>query len=193
MLLSPNTVQPKNNARARTSFCARKPTSYRILRPPHTSRFFVAELQIFCRARICRDISLPHTSRFFVVTNRVQAWDRVIQIKMAPTRRILKLALFTLAFLRWLKRRRNRGKRNTWVKSWLNRRNEQGVYNNLIQELGNEDPTGFRWYFRLSKENFQEILALLSHDITKANTKMRSSISDGERLSIALRFLATGE
>ena len=32
------------------------------LRPPHTSRFFVGELQIFCRAQICRDISLPHTS-----------------------------------------------------------------------------------------------------------------------------------
>ena len=40
-------------------------------RLPHTSRFFVAELQIFCRAQICRDINLPHTSRFFVVTNRV--------------------------------------------------------------------------------------------------------------------------
>ena len=32
----------------------------------------------------------------------------------------------------------------------------------LIEELGNEDLTGFRWYFRLSKENFQEILAVLS-------------------------------
>ena len=42
---------------------------------PHTSRFFVAELQIFLsglnRVKICRDISLPHTSRFFVATNRV--------------------------------------------------------------------------------------------------------------------------
>ena len=110
---------------------------------------------------------------------------------MAPTRRKFKLALFTLAFLRWVKRRRKRGKRSTWVKSWISRRNEQGVYNNLIQELGNEDPTGFRWYFRLCKENFQEILALLSHDITKANTKMRSSISAGERLPITL-LLYTG-
>ena len=33
---------------------------------PHTSQFFVAELQIFCR-----DISLLHTSRFFAATNRV--------------------------------------------------------------------------------------------------------------------------
>ena len=67
------------------------------------------------------------------------------------------------------------------------------MYNNLIQELGNEDLTGFWWYFRLPKEYFQEILALLSHDMTKANTKMRSSISAGERLSITLCFLATGE
>ena len=36
---------------------------------PHTSRFFVVELPIFCRGQIefktFRDISLPHTSRFF--------------------------------------------------------------------------------------------------------------------------------
>ena len=39
------------------------------------------------RFKICRDISLPHTSRIFVGTYRVQAWGRVIQIKMAPIRR----------------------------------------------------------------------------------------------------------
>ena len=57
-------------------FVSSFPSKYRV-RPPHTSRFFVAELQIFCRAQICRDISLPHISRFFVATNRVLAWGQV--------------------------------------------------------------------------------------------------------------------
>ena len=63
---------------------------------------------------------------------------------MAPTQQKLKLVLFTLAFLRWIKRGRKRSTRTTWVKSWITRRNEQGVYNNLIKELGNKDPTGVR-------------------------------------------------
>ena len=48
--------------------------------------------------------------------------------------------------------------KNNMTQNWITRRNEQGVYNNLIEELGTEDPTGFRWYFRLSKEKFQEYL-----------------------------------
>ena len=46
-----------------------------LLRLPHTSRFFVAELQIFVGVKsgwnLSGHISLPHTSRFFVATNRV--------------------------------------------------------------------------------------------------------------------------
>ena len=46
-----------------------------LYRLPHTSQFFVIELQIFLsgsnRVKIWRDFSLPHASRFFVATNRV--------------------------------------------------------------------------------------------------------------------------
>ena len=48
--------------------------------------FFVVDLQIFCRVKICRAISLPHTSRFLVATKRVKVciWSRVIQNQDAP-------------------------------------------------------------------------------------------------------------
>ena len=84
-----------------------------ILRPPHAYRFFVAELKIFCRGQICRDIRLTafRLSQQDPVDNSILYWrvilvkysiyyyyDRVIQIKMAPIRRKLKLALFTLFF-----------------------------------------------------------------------------------------------
>jgi len=52
------------------------------LRLPHTSRFFAAELEIFCRGQIGVKFvgpSAPHTSRFFVATDRIEAWGRVIQ------------------------------------------------------------------------------------------------------------------
>ena len=120
-----------------------------ILRPPHAYRFFVAELKIFCRGQICRDIRLTafRLSQQDTVDNSILYWrvilvkysiyyyyDRVIQMKMAPIRRKLKLALliYIVFFLRWVKRRRNKGKRSTWVKSWITRRNEQGVY---VQQL----------------------------------------------------------
>ena len=67
-----------------------------------TSRFFVVQLQIFCRGQIGLKFVGPSACRtladFFVATNRVEAWGRVIQIKMAPLQRKLKHALFTRLF-----------------------------------------------------------------------------------------------
>ena len=122
--------------------------------------FFVVELQIFCRGQIglrfvgpsdCRTLANFFLSRLTALRLGAES----SKIKMAPiplTRRKLKLALFTSTFLRKIKRRRKSSTRTTWVKSWIAKRNKQGVYNNLIQELGNEDPIGFRWYFRLAKK-----------------------------------------
>lgn len=70
---------------------------------------------------------------------------------------------------------------------------EQGVYHNLTGKLRDKDPTEFHWYFQLNKAKFQEILSFVSHDITRNDTKRRASISAGERLSITLHFLGSGE
>ena len=128
-----------------------------LLRLPHTSRFFVVELTIFCRDQIGLNFVGPSAcSTPDVFLSRLTALrlgaesSKIKTVRMAPiplTRRKLKLPLFTLTFLRRIKRRRKSSTRTTWVKNWITRRNEQGVYN-LIEELGNEDLTGFRWYFR---------------------------------------------
>ena len=49
----------------------------------------------------------------------------------------LKCAAATLIIGILLKRRKrkNRKQRSAWVKPWLKRRNERGVYNTLLQEL----------------------------------------------------------
>ena len=79
------------------------------LRLPHTSRFFVAELQIFCRARICRDISLPHTSRCFVATNRVEVHCSISALISASISAMLKKTLVHVTLMtipNWLRRAR---------------------------------------------------------------------------------------
>ena len=55
-----------------------------------------------------------------------------------------------------------------------------------------EDPEKFRQFHRLEREHFEEILSHVEPLITKADTDMRLSINPRERLSISLRFLATG-
>ena len=73
------------------------------------------------------------------------------------------------------------------------RRTGQGAYANLLRELNAEDPECFRQFHRLDRESFENILALVGPRIVKQNTNMRESISPGERLSVTLRFLATGK
>ena len=104
---------------------------------------------------------------------------------------IEELVLFIL--LRRRRRRRYKARcRNTWTKRWIIRRTGQGVYANLLREFNAEDPECFRQFHRLDRESFDSVLALVGPYIKK-NTIMRESIPPGERLSITLRFLATGK
>ena len=105
---------------------------------------------------------------------------------------IEELVLFIL--LRRRRRRRYKARcRNTWTKRWITRRTGQGVYANLLREFNAEDPECFRQFHRLDRESFDSVLALVGPYIVKKNTIMRESIPPGERLSITLRFLATGK
>ena len=100
-----------------------------------------------------------------------------------------------LLFLLLLRRRRRRLRavnRHIWTKRWILRREAKGAYANLVRELNVEDPEKFKQYHRLDRNSFQEILAMVSPLITRKDTKLRSSIKPCERLSITLRFLATG-
>jgi hypothetical protein len=100
-----------------------------------------------------------------------------------------------LLFILLLRRRQRRVKalsRNTWTKRWIMRRQIQGAYANLITELNVEDPEKFRQFHRLERQHFEEILTIVSPVISKRDNSMRSAISSSKRLSITLRFLATG-
>ncbi|CAB4013843.1 Hypothetical predicted protein [Paramuricea clavata] len=73
------------------------------------------------------------------------------------------------------------------------RRQGQGAYANLVKELNAEEPEQFRQYHRIDRQSFESILTMVNPLIVKQDTQMRFSISPRERLTVTIRFLATGE
>ena len=91
-----------------------------------------------------------------------------------------------------LRRRLSSKKRSTWAPKWLRRRRQRSIYSNLVQELREEDPDEYLKYLRMTT-TFNILLEKVRPYIEKKNTVMRNSISAAERLTVTLRFLATGE
>lgn len=56
-----------------------------------------------------------------------------------------------------------------------------------------DDMRGFRDLLRMSVEDFNYLLERVSPAIIKKDTHLRKAISPRERLSVTLRFLATGK
>ena len=83
-------------------------------------------------------------------------------------------------------------KRTVWVKPWLQRRHQLGANDALMVELANDDVDGYIAFQRLTPDLFWELLAKVRPLIEKKDTVMRPSISAGARLTITLRYLATG-
>ncbi|KAG0716812.1 hypothetical protein GWK47_008766 [Chionoecetes opilio] len=75
---------------------------------------------------------------------------------------------------------------------WLAKKSKK-VFNNLLKEMFLEDSRGFYEFHRMSKDNFVKLLNLVSPLIRKQDTKLRKAVSPAQRLSVTLRYLATGE
>ncbi|XP_030216454.1 uncharacterized protein LOC115546823 [Gadus morhua] len=88
--------------------------------------------------------------------------------------------------------RRKRKRRRVWVHDILRRRLQLGEFHHLLQELRLDDGR-FQRYFRLSRAQFDDLLARVGARISRQDTNYRRSISTAERLSVCLRFLATGD
>ena len=107
------------------------------------------------------------------------------------SRRKRKLVLAGMLLVRLRSHRRRN--RTMWMRPWVQRRNTQGVFHNLVQELEAEDPEMYRKYFRVSPEDFRIILGKVEPYIVKQDTRMRQAVTPAERLAVTLRFLATGK
>lgn len=81
-------------------------------------------------------------------------------------------------------------KRSRWTKDWLKKR---GIYShiNLLEELRLE-PRDWMNYLRMDATTYEELLNYVGPIIKKEDTVMRAAITQHERLTATLRFLATG-
>ncbi|KAK3743004.1 hypothetical protein QZH41_007222 [Actinostola sp. cb2023] len=85
----------------------------------------------------------------------------------------------------------SRGKTRTWIK----RRNEKGYFNNIVRELRAKDTAAYRDMMRMCYEDFKTILNVIEPFITPRQVTWggHKVIAAAERLTLTIRFMATGE
>lgn len=98
--------------------------------------------------------------------------------------------LFYAAAIEAKKKEKKRSR--LWIKQWRKTRLDSGNIQNMMRELQPE-LDDFKNYIRMDETCFKRILKAIKFDIQKQNTNMREAISPEEKLSVTLRFLATGE
>ena len=90
------------------------------------------------------------------------------------------------------RRRRQRQVRVIWVREWISRRPQLGLYDRLMVELRNEDPSAFKNFMRMPPEMYDELVQRLTPALTKETTNWRPPLDPGLKVAITLRHLASG-
>ena len=75
-----------------------------------------------------------------------------------------------------------------WVKPWLKRREERGIYNTLVRELRTEEELEYKKFLRMDPPTFDELLKLIE---PKQITVMRDAIPASLKLAVTIRYLST--
>lgn len=88
---------------------------------------------------------------------------------------------------------RKRKRRSCSVQPYLQRRPELGQYENLMYHLERENPELYRNFVRLGPGLFHEIVERVRPYLQRQYTNFRRPLTVGHRVSITLRFLATGD
>ena len=83
-------------------------------------------------------------------------------------------------------------KEEVWVRQWIGRRRQFGLYDQLLVELRQEDQKSFKNFMRMPPDMFDELLARVGPRITKQTTRYREPLEPGLKLALTLRHLASG-
>lgn len=113
------------------------------------------------------------------------------------------LLIFSATYL-YLKRKRRAATdrsqrkrvRTVWQREWLQKRETEGAYAKLLQELRMGDVGERKLFYdflRMPNEDFNHLLQLVKPLIEKSDTRFRKAIPAGERLAVTLHYLATGQ
>ena len=100
--------------------------------------------------------------------------------------------LLLLLLLRKRQNRRKMRRKRFWVRKIYRERQTHGTFYTLFQTLLKDKEMFFR-YHRMTPSRFEHLFSLVKDRITKKDTRLRKAIPGRERLSLTLRFLATGE
>ena len=90
------------------------------------------------------------------------------------------------------RRRRRIRRRRFWVRPWIGRRMELGLYHRLMAELRNEDPTAFHNFMRMPVAMYDELVDRLTARLTRETTNYRANLEPGLKVALTLRHLASG-
>lgn len=77
-----------------------------------------------------------------------------------------------------------RRKRRFWLRRHIEFRQLSGEFHTLFRELNDE---AFPDFYRVTREQFQEILSMISDKLTKIDTNYRKAITPPEKLAVCLR------
>lgn len=92
------------------------------------------------------------------------------------------------------RKKKNVRKRRIWVRNWIMRREIEQTVQKLVLDLRNEETDDeFRKFFRMSPQQFDILHEKVAPIITKKDTNFRKAISSEIRLTITLRYLASGD
>ena len=105
-------------------------------------------------------------------------------------RRVAAAAITVLILLDDDDDTKKRGK----TRSWIKRRKQKGAFSNIVQELRMEDTDGFKEMMRMEYDTFLKLLNYVEPFISPQERYHRAAVINAkERLTLTLRFLATGE
>lgn len=95
------------------------------------------------------------------------------------------MTLLALVYLR-AKGKNKKRKNKYWVSPRLEGRNDHGAYKNLVKELELDGISFQKYCFRLTREQFKQVLYHTEEDITKY-CPSRETIGARQRFAITLR------
>lgn len=99
-------------------------------------------------------------------------------------------AFVVLVLANRLKKRKRR--RRKWVRHWIKQREINNTAQNLMRDLRSEE-NEFRKFFRMLPEQFDFLHEKVGPIIAKKDTNFRKAISSETRLTITVRYLASGD
>ncbi|XP_011858435.1 PREDICTED: uncharacterized protein LOC105555991, partial [Vollenhovia emeryi] len=114
-------------------------------------------------------------------------------LKMDTNMRRRRLLLLSLSYIRRKKNKRNTSKRRFWVHPILQLKQQQGDWHNLVREMQLQNDETYFNYMRIPPTMFNYILSRIEPLITKQETNFRVPILAAARLSMTLRYLASGD